>query len=183
MSFEKKSYPLIDVRRHLETGPIVLVTSHWDERRNVMALGWHTMLQFSPALFGCYIWEGNHSFDLIRTSRECVVNIPTEALIEPTVEIGNRHAVEGDKLLATGLTAEAASQVSAPMIAECYASFECRVYDDRMIDDFGFFIFEIVAAHVADVEAPRTIHYRGDGTFMIAGSERHFRHRFRPENL
>src|SRR5437867_8065414 len=33
-------------------------------------LGWHMMMQFSPALFGCYIWHGNHSFEIIRRRME-----------------------------------------------------------------------------------------------------------------
>ncbi|MFC0668547.1 hypothetical protein ACFSKY_01820 [Azotobacter chroococcum] len=53
--FEKSDYPLAEIRRHLETGPIVLVTSAWQGETNIMTMGWHLMMQFSPALFGCYI--------------------------------------------------------------------------------------------------------------------------------
>jgi flavin reductase (DIM6/NTAB) family NADH-FMN oxidoreductase RutF len=52
---EKSDYPLTEIRRHLETGPIVLVTSAWQGETNIMTMGWHLMMQFSPALFGCYI--------------------------------------------------------------------------------------------------------------------------------
>ena len=74
MRFEKKDFPLIRVREHLETGPIVLVTSHHEGHSNIMTMGWHTMMQFSPALLGCYIWDGNRSHSAIRESRECVIN-------------------------------------------------------------------------------------------------------------
>lgn len=183
MTFDKKSFPLADIRRHLETGPIVLVTSRWKGRSNIMTMGWHTMMQFSPALFGCYIWEGNRSHDMIRKSRECVVNIPTIDLVDEVIKIGNSHAEDGDKFLATGLTAEAGLRVSAPLIGECYASFECKLYDDRMVNDYSFFIWEVVEAHVADVDAPATIHYRGGGEFMVAGEEISFRERFKAQNL
>jgi flavin reductase (DIM6/NTAB) family NADH-FMN oxidoreductase RutF len=53
--FTKKDFPLVDIRRHLETGPIVLVSSAWKGRTNIMTMGWHMMMEFSPALFGCYI--------------------------------------------------------------------------------------------------------------------------------
>ncbi|WP_249935170.1 hypothetical protein [Azotobacter chroococcum] len=53
--FEKSDYPLAEIRRHLETGPIVLVTSAWQGETNIMTMGWHLMMQFSPALFDCYI--------------------------------------------------------------------------------------------------------------------------------
>lgn len=54
-ALRKSDFPLIDVRQHLETGPIVLVTSAWKDETNIMTMGWHMMMQFSPALFGCYI--------------------------------------------------------------------------------------------------------------------------------
>jgi len=180
---DKKDYPLVEVRRHLETGPIVLVTSAAGGRSNIMTMGWHMMMQFAPALFGCYIWEGNRSHALIRAARECVINIPTVDLVDAVVAIGNSHAGDGDKFAATGLTAVPARHVKAPLIGECYASFECRLYDDSMIDNYGLFIWEIVGAHVAEIEAPRTLHYRGQGRFMVAGEEIDLCSRFRPENL
>ena len=39
---------------------------------NIMTMGWHMMLGFSPALFGYYIWEENHSYQMLRRSKECV---------------------------------------------------------------------------------------------------------------
>lgn len=183
MRFKKKNLSLTRVREHLETGPIVLVTSQHANRTNIMTMGWHTMLEFSPALFGCYIWEGNRSFRTIKKSRECVINVPTVDLVDQVVTIGNSHADDGDKFEATGLTAVKASRVESPLIDECYANFECRLYDERMVKKYGFFIWEIVKAHVASVRKPRTLHYRGQGTFMVAGDEKNCKKQFRPENL
>ena len=41
-----------DVRRYLEPGPIVLVSSSWRGKTNIMTLGWHTVLEFTPSLVG-----------------------------------------------------------------------------------------------------------------------------------
>jgi flavin reductase (DIM6/NTAB) family NADH-FMN oxidoreductase RutF len=87
--FRKRDYPLEEIRRYLEPGPIVLVSSAWKKQTNIMTMGWHMMMGFSPALIGCYIWEENHSFEMIRRSRECVVNLPTTELTEQVVAIGN----------------------------------------------------------------------------------------------
>jgi flavin reductase (DIM6/NTAB) family NADH-FMN oxidoreductase RutF len=183
MRLKKKDFPLTRIREHLETGPVVLVTSRYTGRSNIMTMGWHSMMEFEPALFGCYIWNGNRSFEAIRKSRECVINIPTAELLDQVVAIGNNHAEDGDKFTATGLTAGKALRVKAPLIDECYASFECRLYDDRMVKKYSFFIWEIVKAHVAKVDKPRTLHYRGRGTFMRAGPEIDRKKRFKPENL
>ena len=50
-AYRKRSYPLVGIRRFLEPGPIVLVSSAWQGTFNIMTMGWHMMLGFSPALF------------------------------------------------------------------------------------------------------------------------------------
>lgn len=182
--FEKSNYPLIDVRRHLETGPIVLISSAWKGETNIMTMGWHMMIQFSPALFGCYIWEGNHSYNLIRNSQECVINIPTVELTPEVVAVGNSTGDKFDKFRKFGLTPVKSDKVKAPLIKECYANFECRLSDSNFVGEYGLFIWEVVKAHVAiSVINPKTLHYRGQGEFMVAGETISCRKDFKPQNL
>ncbi|WP_235978987.1 flavin reductase family protein [Zestomonas carbonaria] len=158
------------VRRYLEPGPVVLVSSKWQGRTNIMTMGWHMVLEFTPALVGCLISSGNHSFGMIRDSGECVINLPTTALTDEVVGIGNTTGAEIDKFKEFGLTPGKARQVAAPLIRECHANFECRLYDDVLVDRYNFFIFEVVKAHVtASPEHPETLHYTGDGVFMVSG--------------
>lgn len=181
---EKSDFPLAETRRHLETGPVVLVTSSWRGETNVMTMGWHMMMQFSPALFCCYIWEGNHSYQLIRRSRECVINVPTADMIDAVVAVGNSSGQSMDKFGSYGLTAAPALRVQAPLISECYANFECRLADDRQIDEYGLFIWEVVKGHVAtEVSEPATLHYCGQGRFRTAGRMLDLSERFKPQNL
>src|SRR4030081_2563955 len=182
--YAKRDYPLYQIRRHLETGPIVLVSSFWKGKTNIMTMGWHMMMQFTPALFGCYIWDGDHSFQMIRNSRECVINIPTIELVDTVVAIGNSTGNKLDKFKKFGLTPIAAEKVAAPLIGECYASFECRLADPRVIAKYGLFIWEVVKAHVAATpKNPRTLHYRGQGQFRVAGRQISLREKFKPQNL
>src|SRR5215204_1954767 len=115
----KSDFPVSKVRRYLEPGPIVLVSSHCEGKHNIMTRGWYTVLEFSPSLVGCMISGGNHSFEMIRQSRECVINLPTTALTDIVVRIGNMTGAKIDKFAEFGLTAEKASSVEAPPIAEC----------------------------------------------------------------
>jgi flavin reductase (DIM6/NTAB) family NADH-FMN oxidoreductase RutF len=182
--YRKRAYPLDQIRRYLEPGPIVLVSTAWKGRSNIMTMGWHMMLGFSPALFGCYIWEENHSYEMLRRSRECVINLPTVDLLDTVVGVGNCHGSDIDKFDRFSLTASRARSVTAPLIAECYANFECRLHDARMIRTHGLFIWEVVKAQVAtSPRRPQTMHYRGDGEFMISGAAISRRRQFRPENL
>jgi flavin reductase (DIM6/NTAB) family NADH-FMN oxidoreductase RutF len=66
--YDKRNFPVDKVRRYLEPGPIVLVSSAWRGKTNTMTMGWHMVMGFEPSLIGCYIWDENHSFDMVRKS-------------------------------------------------------------------------------------------------------------------
>lgn len=180
----KTDFPVAEVRRFLEPGPVVLVSSAWKGERNIMTMGWHTVMEFTPALVGCVIAGGNHSFELIRRSRQCVINVPTVDLAPVVAKIGNCSGADTDKFSKFKLTAEEADDVKAPLIGECHANLECKLHDGRLIDRYNFFIFEVVKAHAPRTpKFPKTIHYRGDGQFMISGGSLNLRRFFRPGML
>ncbi len=108
---KKQSWPLHDVRHWLEPGPVVLISSHWHGKNNIMTLGWHTILAFSPSLVGCMISAGNLSFERIRQSGECVINLPDAQMADVVARIGNCSGDETDKFAEFGLTAEKSEQV------------------------------------------------------------------------
>lgn len=138
--FRKRDFPVADVRRFLEPGPIVLVSSAWKGETNIMTMGWHMVMEFSPSLVGCYIWDQNHSRKLIERSQ--------------------------------------------PLIRECHANFECRLHDSRMATRYNLFIWKVVKAHVAmSPRYPATMHYRGEGVFMLSGRNVSRRRLFKPEML
>jgi flavin reductase (DIM6/NTAB) family NADH-FMN oxidoreductase RutF len=181
----KKNSPVAKVRRFLEPGPIVLISSEHKGERDIMTMGWHMMLGFEPALVGCFIWDQNHSFNLIRRSKQCVINLPTYDMLDAVIGIGNTHGAEGvDKFEQFGLTPAPAAKVKAPLIAECYANFECKLVDTSLINRYSLFVFEVVKAHVAtSPKYPTTVHYRGDGVFMVSGRNISRRSQFKRANL
>lgn len=184
MAKNKVDFPVAKARRYLEPGPIVLVSSAWRGERNIMTMGWHTVMEFTPSLVGCVIAAENHSFELVRRSRECVINVPTLDLIDTVAGIGNCSGADIDKFHEFGLTATPAARVKAPLIAECHANFECRLKDDALVERYNFFIFEVIKAHVSlRPKHPRTVHYTGDGVFVVSGKIISRRRQFRPEML
>ncbi len=99
-----------------------------------------------------------------------MINLPTTALTDTVCRVGNCTGTEVDKFSEFGLTGSPGQQVGARLIDQCHAAFECRLYDDVLVDKYNYFIFEIVKAHVAARPAhPETLHYTGDGVFMVAG--------------
>lgn len=183
-TYRKQDFPVWQIRRYLEPGPIVLVSSAWKGARNVMTMGWHMVMEFEPSRIGCFITSANHSYEMIRRSRQCVINIPTAEMAKTVVGIGNCSGAEIDKFERFGLTAEAGEQVQAPLIAECPVSLECRVADTSLLRRYSVFVLEVVKAHAAPrPKYPKTLHYTGDGVFMVAGGHINLRRQFRPEML
>jgi flavin reductase (DIM6/NTAB) family NADH-FMN oxidoreductase RutF len=184
-TYAKRDFPVSEIRQFLEPGPIVLVSSAWKGRTNIMTLGWHLVMEFQPSLVGCVISSANHSFDMIRKSRACVINLPTVDMAATVVRIGNSSGRDVDKFSTFKLTPAAAETISAPLIDECFANFECRLADAAAVRKYNLFVFEVVKAHVAtSPRFPKTIHYRGDGQFMIAGpTVSRYRRLFRAEML
>ncbi len=71
---------------------------------------------------------------------------------------------------ALAVTPVESQEASAPLIHECHANFECRLYDDALEDKYNFFVFEVVKVHVAaSTKYLKTIDYIGDGMFMVWG--------------
>ncbi|KAB2312905.1 flavin reductase family protein [Betaproteobacteria bacterium SCN2] len=166
----RRSLPLSRVYGLLEPGPVVLISVAGREGANIMTQSWHTMMEFEPPLVGCVISGRNYSFDILRKTRECVINIPALELADAVVKCGNLSGSKTDKFAACGLTPAPARLVKAPLIAECHANLECRVYDTRLVNQYNFFVLEVVKAWIdPGVKNPRTLHHRGRGAFMVAG--------------
>lgn len=167
---KKKALPLSKVYGLLEPGPVVLVSTSHKGRHNVMPMSWHMMMEFEPPLIGCILSGRNYSFEALRKTKQCVINIPTTKILEKVVACGNVSGRDTDKFSAFGLTAITGSVVEAPFVEECYANFECTVADTKMVDKYNMFVLEVKKAWVDPaIRDPKTIHHRGMGVFMTAG--------------
>ena len=51
-----------------------------------------------------------------------------------------RPGREIDKFEKFGLTAEKGEKVKAPLIAECFANYECKLVDARLIKKYSLFV-------------------------------------------
>ncbi len=166
----KKSYPLSKVYGLLEPGPVVMVTTANKTRTNIMTLSWLTMMEFEPPLVGCIISGRNYTFDILKATKECVINIPTVEFAKTVVDVGNTRGSKIDKFKKFKLTPAAATYVKAPLIDECYANLECKVVDKKLVDKYNFFVLEVVQACIdRAIKDPRTLHHRVNGVFMVAG--------------
>lgn len=156
--------------RLLESGPVVLVATGTPEQPNVMTMGFHMVLQHSPALVACVIGPWDHSYRALRDSGTCVIALPTVELAETVTKIGNCSGSDINKFAAFGLTARPARTVSAPLVGECLANLECRIADMSLVERYNLFVLEVTHIHVDEDKAERRlIHHAGDGRFIVDG--------------
>jgi len=167
-----KPFPLDKVYQLIEPGPVVLLTTAFDGKPNVMTMSWHMMMEFTPPRIGCIVSSADHSFSALFKTGECVIAIPSADMAEKVVAIGNCSGRDTDKFAEIGLTALPAEEVSAPLIDECFANLECRVVDRDFVERHNLFVLDVVKAwHDPQQLAPKTFHHKGYGTFVIDGEE------------
>jgi flavin reductase (DIM6/NTAB) family NADH-FMN oxidoreductase RutF len=165
-----RNLPLSKVYQLLEPGPVVLLTTSHKGRANVMAMSWHMMVEFTPPLVACVVSSADYSFAALRSTKECVIAIPSRKLARKVVGIGNCSGRDVDKFKRFSLTAAPAKQVAAPLVAECFANLECKVVNARLVNEYNLFVLEVVKASVdAAQKNPKTIHHHGYGEFIVDG--------------
>ncbi len=151
----------------MESGPVVLVTTHDGTKDNIMTISWTMVMDFTP-VFAITTGEWNHSFAALRKSRECVIAVPTVDLLDKVVGIGTCSGSDIDKFSRFALTPLQARLVKAPLIQECIANIECKVID--IIKKHNIVVLQGVAAYVDTArKEQRMIHAVGDGTFIVDG--------------
>jgi flavin reductase (DIM6/NTAB) family NADH-FMN oxidoreductase RutF len=151
----------------MESGPVVLVTTHDGAKDNIMTLSWTMVMDFTPR-FALTTGPWNHSFAALRKSRECVIAIPTVDLLDKVVGIGTCSGADTDKFAQFKLTPVAAKHVRAPLIRECLANIECKVID--IVKKHNIVVLEGLAAYSDSArKEKRMLHAVGDGTFIVDG--------------
>lgn len=165
----------------LNHGPVTLVTSAHDGRRNVMAASWAMPVDFYPPKVAVVIDKNTYTRELIEASGEFVLNIPTSAQAGQVLAVGNCSGRDSDKFDRFGLSTKQATVVSAPLIASCAAWLECKVMrEPHNQGNHDLFLANVVAAHADPMlfsnnhwhftsGSPRTLHYVAGGEFFVTG--------------
>lgn len=151
----------------MESGPVVLVTTHDGKKNNIMTISWTMVVDFIPR-FAIVTGEWNYSFAALRNKRECVIAIPAADMLDRVVGIGTCSGSDTDKFGKFGFTPVPAKFVQAPLIGECLANIECKIVE--IIGRHGIIVLEGVAAYTNPArQEKRTLHAVGDGSFIADG--------------
>lgn len=128
--------------------PSVMVSVGTMEKSNIITVGWCGITNTVPPKTYVSIRPSRYSYDIIKESGEFVINLVPSALAKKMDYCGIYTGKKIDKFQKCGFTKEKATKVSAPMIAECPISIECRVSDIIPLGSHHMFLADIVAVNV-----------------------------------
>ncbi|MCL2020795.1 MAG: flavin reductase family protein [Betaproteobacteria bacterium] len=170
-------FPLNRAFTFVESGPVLLISTAYKKKTNLMTLSCHVSMGFEPTL-GICLGPWNFSYTALVETGECVVAIPHAGMLEKVVDIGNCSGEVMDKFAEFNLCAQAAKDVAAPLVAECLYNLECRVVNRALASAYNFFVLQGVRAWSNPMPADtRSFHAVGDGTFIIDGETVNLRNR------
>ena len=115
------------------------------EKPNILTIAWTGIINSQPPKTYLSIRPSRHSYEMIRESREFAIHLTPRSLVRAADWCGIHTGAKVDKFKRCRLTPEPASEISAPLIAECPIALECRVCDVIPLGSHDMFLADIVA--------------------------------------
>ena len=145
--------------------PPALVSCGDEKEKNILTVAWTGIVNSHPPITYISVRPERYSFGIIKRTGEFVINFPTSALASAADTCGVISGRDVNKAEKCGLTYEKCEKVSAPAIAECPLSLECRVTETKELGSHVMFLAEIVAVRVDE----RLIDSKGKLNLQQAG--------------
>jgi flavin reductase (DIM6/NTAB) family NADH-FMN oxidoreductase RutF len=135
----------------LSPAPPVLVScggmQGW--KPNLITIAWAGNVCSDPPMLSISVRPERYSFEIIRTTREFVVNVPSLKQARAVDWCGVVSGRSEDKFAGAGLTPAAALKVRPPIVLECPLNIECRVKESLELGSHTMFVAEVVAVQVS----------------------------------
>ena len=138
MKTEKKPYTAV------YPTPVSLITC--DE--NITTISWIVSICHHPSMLCLSIQQKSFSYELIKKSKEFVVNIPKREILEEVDFCGNVSGRDVNKFEKTKLTKMKAKKVNSPIIKECPINIECKLERIVPLGDHDLFIGRIICVDI-----------------------------------
>lgn len=131
--------------------PAVMVScAREGEKPNIITVAWAGTINSDPAMVSISVRKQRYSYDIIKETKEFVINLVTEDLSFATDFCGVKSGKDVDKFKEMKLTAMESRYVSAPSIAESPVNIECKVKDIIPLGSHDMFVAEVVNVTVDD---------------------------------
>ena len=136
--------------------PMFLVTTYKSNSQpNACMQSWAT---FTSANHGngfyailASVNKSGHLYQSLQEKQDAVINFMSAEYHAACMATIQNNAFEADEIAASGLTAEPANWVQAPMVKECFMNLECRyVWEKEIVpgDDHVMICLEVLGVHI-----------------------------------
>ena len=135
----------------LSPAPAVLVscggTRGW--KPNLITIAWTGNVCSDPPMLSISVRPERYSYEIIETTREFVVNVPSLREARAVDWCGVVSGRSEEKFSGAGLTPAPALKVDCPIVLECPLNIECRVRESMKLGSHTLFVAEVVAVQVS----------------------------------
>lgn len=128
--------------------PPVMVSCGDMENSNIITIAWTGIINTIPPKTYISVRPSRHSYEIIKNSREFVINLTPASLVRKADYCGIYTGAKVDKFIKCNLHKQPSCELSCPMIEECPISLECRVTDIIPLGTHDMFIADIVGVNV-----------------------------------
>ena len=129
--------------------PAVLVScADKDGRSNLLTVAWAGTICTNPPMVSISVRPERYSCDLIKATKQFVINLTTEELAYATDYCGVRSGRDVDKWKECHLTPIPADTVDCPLVEESPVNIECHVEEIKELGSHHMFIARVTAVHV-----------------------------------
>ena len=132
--------------------PAVLVScgGYGGWKPNLITIAWTGSVCSDPPMLSISVRPERYSFDILKTTKEFAVNVPSLQQARATDWCGMVSGRTTDKFKRTRLTPAKALKIHCPIVLECPMNIECRIDKSVPLGSHTLFIAEVVAVQVTD---------------------------------
>lgn len=137
--------------------PAVMVSCQREnEKPNIITVAWAGTICTNPAMLSISVRPERYSYNIIKETKEFVVNLVTSDLAYATDYCGVKSGRDVDKFKEMNLHESISKVVKAPGIEESPVNIECRVVEIKELGSHHMFIAEVVSVNIDDKYMDKT---------------------------
>lgn len=151
--------------------PAVMISCQREgEKPNIITVAWAGTICSSPAMLSISIRRERYSYDIIKETKEFVVNLVTKDLVRAADYCGVKSGRDVDKFAEMKLTPCSLESVKAPGIEESLVNLACKVVEIKHLGSHDLFLAEVVGVTVDSRYMDESGKFHLNGAGLIAYS-------------
>ena len=132
--------------QHYPRTAAIVCASH-EGKMDAMTCTWHCPLSSKPPLFGILLSPKRFTYKLILESGEFSVNFMPAESAGLLSGVGGTKGETTDKFAAFNISKDIPLKTNAPILADAYAAYECKLTESRQYGDHQLVVGEVMAVH------------------------------------